>query len=185
MKNTIFEWGPAGCGFYQKQLGKKAAVTTIWMSAIINLIAALYFQLVVLMPAQSGWADKGGQAAWQFLFGIIDTSSGVWWQAIFSLQLRIVIGSIITMVIAELVDTQVYHQWTSGIGKDKPEWTRVFVSNAFSIPVDSILFPFYSLHRDCRRRRDDADVRHKYNRQGDNYTSGLLDDIPGAREAYL
>ncbi len=124
-----------------KQLGKKAAVTTIWMSAIINLIAALYFQLVVLMPAQSGWADKGGQAAWQFLFGIIDTSGGVWWQAIFSLQLRIVIGSIITMVIAELVDTQVYHQWTSGIGKDKPEWTRVFVSNAFSIPVDSILFP--------------------------------------------
>ena len=93
------------------------------------------------MPAQSGWAEKGGQVAWQFLFGIIDTSSGVWWQAIFSLQMRIVIGSIITMVIAELVDTQVYHQWTHGIGKDKPEWTRVFVSNAFSIPVDSILFP--------------------------------------------
>jgi len=124
-----------------KQLGRKAAITTIWMSAIINLIAALYFQLVVLMPAQPGWAEMGGQAAWQFLFGIIDTSSGVWWQAIFSLQLRIVLGSIITMVIAELVDTQVYHQWTSGIGKDKPEWTRVFVSNAFSIPVDSILFP--------------------------------------------
>lgn len=124
-----------------KQLGKRAAITTIWMSAAINLIAALYFQLVVLMPAQSGWAEKGGQVAWQFLFGIIDTSSGVWWQAIFSLQMRIVIGSIITMVIAELVDTQVYHQWTHGIGKDKPEWTRVFVSNAFSIPVDSILFP--------------------------------------------
>jgi uncharacterized PurR-regulated membrane protein YhhQ (DUF165 family) len=124
-----------------KQLGRKAAVTTIWISAAINLIAALYFQLVVLMPAQPDWAGSGGQTAWQFLFGIIDTSSGVWWQAIFSLQLRIVLGSIITAVIAELVDTRVYHQWTEGLGRGRPQWTRVFVSNAFSIPVDSILFP--------------------------------------------
>jgi uncharacterized PurR-regulated membrane protein YhhQ (DUF165 family) len=124
-----------------KQLGRKAAVTTIWLSAAINLIAALYFQLVVLMPAQPDWAGSGGQTAWQFLFGIIDTSSGVWWQAIFSLQLRIVLGSIITAVIAELVDTRVYHQWTEGLGRGRPQWTRVFVSNAFSIPVDSILFP--------------------------------------------
>jgi uncharacterized PurR-regulated membrane protein YhhQ (DUF165 family) len=124
-----------------KQLGRKAAVTTIWLSAAINLIAALYFQLVVLMPAQPDWAGSGGQTAWQFLFGIIDTSSGVWWQAIFSLQLRIVLGSIITAIIAELVDTRVYHQWTEGLGKGRPQWTRVFVSNAFSIPVDSILFP--------------------------------------------
>jgi uncharacterized PurR-regulated membrane protein YhhQ (DUF165 family) len=124
-----------------KQLGRRAAVTTIWLSAAINLIAALYFQLVVFMPAQPDWAGRGGQTAWEFLFGIIDTSSGAWWQALFSLQLRIVLGSIITAVIAELVDTQVYHQWTEGLGKGRPQWTRVFVSNAFSIPVDSILFP--------------------------------------------
>ena len=42
-----------------KQLGKKAAITTIWLTAIINLIAALYFQLVVLLPAQPEWAAGG------------------------------------------------------------------------------------------------------------------------------
>lgn len=109
-----------------KQLGKRAAITTIWLSAIINLIAALYFQLVVFMPAQPDWAGQGGQMAWEFLFGI---------------QLRIVIGSIITALIAELTDTYVYHWWVSGIGKHRADWTRVFISNAASIPVDSILFP--------------------------------------------
>jgi len=125
-----------------KQLGTKAAITTIWVAAAINLIAALYFQLVVILPAEPSWAEAGGQAAWQFLFGIVDSAEGgTWWQALFSLQLRIVLGSIITMVIAELIDTYVYHVWTTGIGKNRPQWSRVFVSNSISIPVDSILFP--------------------------------------------
>jgi uncharacterized integral membrane protein (TIGR00697 family) len=109
-----------------KQLGKSAAITTIWLSAAINLIAALYFQLVVLLPAQGDWASAGGQVAWSFLFG---------------LQMRIVIGSILTALVAELIDTQVYHHWTRGARRSWPQWTRVFASNSISIPVDSLLFP--------------------------------------------
>ena len=123
-----------------KQLGRTAAITTIWLAAAINLLAALYFQFVVLLPAQTDWADKGGQAAWEFLFGIID-ASGSGWQSIFSLQMRIVLGSIITAIIAELIDTRVYHLWVRGPTRKWPHWTRVFASNAVSIPVDSILFP--------------------------------------------
>jgi uncharacterized integral membrane protein (TIGR00697 family) len=124
-----------------KQLGKKAAITTIWLSALINLFAALYFQLVVLLPAEPSWAGSGGQAAWEFLFGIINQGDGLWWQNILSLQSRIVLGSVITALFAELIDTYVYQLWTSGAGRRRPQWTRVFVSNAVSIPVDSILFP--------------------------------------------
>jgi uncharacterized integral membrane protein (TIGR00697 family) len=109
-----------------KQLGKKAAITTIWLTAAINLLAALYFQWVVNLPSEPSWALAGGQSAWQFLFG---------------LQFRIVIGSIITALVAELIDTAVYHFWVDGIGKNKPQWTRVAISNSISIPVDSILFP--------------------------------------------
>jgi len=109
-----------------KQLGRKAALTTIYLAGLINLVAALYFQIVVLMPSETGWAAAGGQAAWQFLFGI---------------QLRIVIGSVLAQIVAELADTYTYQYWTMGIGKDKPQWTRVFISNAVSIPIDSILFP--------------------------------------------
>ncbi len=109
-----------------KQLGQKAAITTIWLSAAVNLLAALYFQLVVLLPAQTDWANSGGQIAWEFLF---------------SLQMRIVLASILTALIAELIDTKVYHLWTRG-GREKwPQWTRVFASNSVSIPVDSLLFP--------------------------------------------
>jgi uncharacterized integral membrane protein (TIGR00697 family) len=109
-----------------KQLGQKAAITTIWLSAAVNLLAALYFQLVVLLPAQTDWANSGGQIAWEFLF---------------SLQMRIVLASILTALIAELIDTRVYQLWTRG-GREKwPQWTRVFASNSVSIPVDSLLFP--------------------------------------------
>jgi queuosine precursor transporter len=109
-----------------KQLGKKAAITTIYIAGIINLIAAIYFQIVVLLPSESSWALAGGQTAWHFLFGI---------------QLRVVIGSILAQIVSELVDTKTYHVWTTGIGKGKPQWLRVVVSNALSVPVDSILFP--------------------------------------------
>ncbi|OPY55238.1 MAG: hypothetical protein A4E49_00539 [Methanosaeta sp. PtaU1.Bin112] len=109
-----------------KQLGQKAAITTIWLSAAINLLAALYFQLVVMMPAQTDWASAGGQAAWEFLF---------------SLQMRIVLASILTALVAELIDTKVYQLWTRGGRESWPQWTRVFISNSISIPVDSLMFP--------------------------------------------
>lgn len=109
-----------------KQLGQKAAVTTIWLSGAVNLLAALYFQLVVIMPAQTDWASAGGQAAWEFLF---------------SLQMRIVLASILTALVAELIDTKVYQLWTRGGRESWPQWTRVFVSNSISIPTDSLMFP--------------------------------------------
>ncbi|HLC96050.1 MAG TPA: queuosine precursor transporter [Candidatus Nanoarchaeia archaeon] len=109
-----------------KQLGRQAAITTIILASIINLIAALYFQLVVALPAETSWAAAGGQSAWGFLFGI---------------QIRIVIGSIIAQIVSELADTQTYQWWTSGFGKNKPQWLRVVVSNVISTPIDSIVFP--------------------------------------------
>jgi uncharacterized integral membrane protein (TIGR00697 family) len=123
-----------------KQLGEKAAITTIWLAAVINFLAALYFQAVVLLPAQIDWANNGGQVAWAFIFGIID-ASGTGWQPIFSPMMRIVLGSILTALIAELIDTKIYQIWIGGARAKWPQWTRVFASNAVSIPVDSVLFP--------------------------------------------
>ena len=123
-----------------KQLGEKAALTTIWLAAGLNLLVAIYFQFVVLLPAQTDWANSGGQAAWTFLFGILD-STGQGWQSVFSLQMRIVLASILTALLAELIDTRVYRIWTRGRRKNWPQWTRDFASNAVSIPLDSLLFP--------------------------------------------
>jgi len=117
----IFTWRD----LIHKQLGKKAALTTIYTAGIINILAALYFQLVIYLPPESSWALAGGQSAWKLLFGI---------------QFRIVLGSVIAFMLSELVDTKVYSVWMRKAAS-KPQWLRVIVSNSFSIPVDSILFP--------------------------------------------
>ncbi|MBN1156434.1 queuosine precursor transporter [Candidatus Woesearchaeota archaeon] len=109
-----------------KQLGKKAARTAIILAGVINVFMALYFLLVVKLPPESSWAALGGQKAFEFVFSLVP---------------RIVIASIIAEVVSELIDTEVYQWWTTGIGKKKPQWLRVVVSNSISIPVDSFLFP--------------------------------------------
>ncbi|MCX6707196.1 MAG: queuosine precursor transporter [Candidatus Woesearchaeota archaeon] len=109
-----------------KQLGKKAAQTAIIVAAVLNILMALYFVFVIKLPAEPSWAAIGGQKAWELLFGLVP---------------RVVFASIISQVISELVDTEVYEWWTLGIGKKRPQWTRVIISNSVSIPVDSFVFP--------------------------------------------
>jgi len=109
-----------------KQLGKKAAQTCIILAGVINAIMVLYFLFVIKLPPQSEWALAGGQKAFEFIFGLMP---------------RIVIASIISEIISELVDTEVYQRWTCGIGAKKPQWMSVIVSNSVSIPLDSIIFP--------------------------------------------
>jgi uncharacterized integral membrane protein (TIGR00697 family) len=50
-----------------------------------------------------------------------------------------VIASIVAEVIAELIDTEVYHYWVTRI-THRFQWLRVLVSNAVSLPVDSLIF---------------------------------------------
>lgn len=109
-----------------KQLGRKAARTAIILAGVINILMALYFMFVIKLPPESSWAALGGQKAWELIFGIVP---------------RIVLASIIAEVASELIDTEVYQWWVTGIGKKKPQWARVAVSNSISIPIDSFIFP--------------------------------------------
>ena len=54
-----------------KQLGKKAAQTSIIVAGVINILMALYFLFVIKLPPESSWAAAGGQTAWEFIFGIV------------------------------------------------------------------------------------------------------------------
>ena len=119
----IFTWRD----LIHKQLGRKTAVTTIYVAAVLNILAALYFQFVVNLPPEAEWAVAGGQSAWSLIFG---------------LQLRLVIGSVIAFIISELIDTRIYEWWTRTIGRRRPQWMRVIASNAVSITVDTIIFVF-------------------------------------------
>jgi hypothetical protein len=104
-----------------KRLGKQAARTVIIVAAGINLFMALFFQFAAWLPQDSNWGLGNEFAA---ILG------PVW---------RIVMASIIAEVIAELIDTEVYHFWVSRITR-RYQWARVMISNGVSLPIDSLIF---------------------------------------------
>lgn len=112
-----------------KRLGIKAARAVIVVAGVVNAVMALYFWLVAKLPPTTDYAAAGGQTAWTFMF---DLEQGI--------LARIVFASIIAEVIAELADTEVYQLWVTRRTRALPQWLRVLVSNAVSIPLDSALF---------------------------------------------
>jgi uncharacterized integral membrane protein (TIGR00697 family) len=104
-----------------KVTGKRGARVIIVAAAGINLFMAGFFWLVSLLPYDPA---AGPQADWDAVL------SPVW---------RIVIASIVAEVFAELTDTEVYHFWVTRITR-RFQWMRVLVSNAISVPLDSLIF---------------------------------------------
>ena len=104
-----------------KTMGKKGAQLMIVTAAGFNLLMALYFWLVSILPADM---TVGAQAE----FGQV--LAPLW---------RLVFASIVAEVIAELTDTEVYSMWKERVTA-RHQWSRVLVSNAVSIPLDSLIF---------------------------------------------
>jgi hypothetical protein len=104
-----------------KQLGKRAARVLIVAAGIINVIMAALLAFVTWLPADPTWPLQDAFAS----------VLGPTW--------RIVIASILAEVISELVDTEAYSFWVRHVTR-KTQWARVLVSNAVSIPLDSLIF---------------------------------------------
>ena len=112
-----------------KRLGKAAARTTIILAAAINLVMAGFLWLVSVLPADAAWA------AWE---GANVTANDAF-ARVLAPAWTIVLASIAAEVVSELIDTEVYHLWTARITR-RFQWSRVLVSNAASVPVDSLIF---------------------------------------------
>ena len=104
-----------------KTMGKKGAQLMIVTAAGFNLLMALYFWVVSILPPDLG---VGAQAE----FGQV--LAPLW---------RLVFASIVAEVISELTDTEIYSAWKNKV-TSKHQWSRVLVSNAVSIPLDSFIF---------------------------------------------
>lgn len=104
-----------------KVAGRRAARIIIITAAIINLAMAGLFWIVSRLPYDP---TAGPQPDWDSVL------APVW---------RIVIASILAEVFSELTDTEIYHLWVTRITK-RYQWLRVLVSNAVSIPIDSLIF---------------------------------------------
>lgn len=104
-----------------KTMGKQGARLMILTAAGFNLLMALYFWLVATLPADMG---VGAQPE----FGQV--LAPLW---------RLVFASIVAEVVAEMTDTEVYSMWKERV-TTRHQWSRVLVSNAVSIPLDSLIF---------------------------------------------
>jgi queuosine precursor transporter len=104
-----------------KTAGIKAARALIVAAAVLNLLMAGLFWLTTILPADLAVGP-------QEEFGLV--LSPVW---------RIVFASIVAEVIAELVDTEGYRLWVQRV-THRYQWARVLISNALSVPLDSLLF---------------------------------------------
>ena len=150
-----------------KRLGASAARILILLAGAVNILMAAYFYLVIQLPPEPEWAKIGGQAAWEFIFGLVP---------------RVVVASIAAEIISELLDTEIYSWWIRKYS-DKPQWTRVVASNAVSIPVDSAVFVTLAFAGGAALAGDGHGVFQQHPHQGGLYRSQFLDDLPGEGRA--
>jgi uncharacterized integral membrane protein (TIGR00697 family) len=104
-----------------KRLGKSAARLVIVVAGGTNLFMAAFFAFSAWLPGDPSWG----------LAGEFSRVLGPVW--------RIVIASIVAEIAAEMVDTEVYHLWVTRVTR-RHQWARVLVSNAVSVPLDSLIF---------------------------------------------
>jgi hypothetical protein len=104
-----------------KTLGRGNARVLIVTCGVINVVMAAYLWWVARVPSDSAWG-LGAE------FARVMTPVG-----------RIVAASIAAEVLSELADTEVYHWFVTRV-TTRHQWARVLVSNAVSIPLDSLLF---------------------------------------------
>ena len=103
--------------------GRRVARVVIVTAAGLNVVAAGVLWLASVLPG-----DPAVVSAAQESFGPVLTP-----------VLRITAASVIAQVIAELVDTEVYHRFVQRFGH-RHQWGRVLSSNLVSVPLDSVIF---------------------------------------------
>jgi uncharacterized integral membrane protein (TIGR00697 family) len=104
-----------------KVLGRSAARVLIVSAGVINLLMAGLFAFAAWLPPDPTWQLQQEFAA---------VLTPVW---------RIVLASIVAELASELADTEVYHLWVTRVTR-RFQWARVLVSNAISVPLDSLIF---------------------------------------------
>lgn len=110
-----------------KQLGKRMARLVIVLAGVINLLMAAYLWFTAVFPSHPDWTFLNGLSLHQP------------YAAILAVTPRIVIASIVAEVVSELIDTEAYHLFVTRVTA-RHQWLRVLVSNAVSVPVDSLIF---------------------------------------------
>jgi queuosine precursor transporter len=104
-----------------KTIGNRATRALIYAAAVINISMFVLFWLVAGLPPD---LEVGPQTAFVRVLGPL-------W--------RIATAGLIAEILSQLVDTWVYELWVTKVTV-KYHWSRVWVTNFVSQPIDSLLF---------------------------------------------
>jgi uncharacterized integral membrane protein (TIGR00697 family) len=104
-----------------KLLGRAAARAVIVTAGVINLAMAGLFAFAAWLPPDPTWPLQREFAA---------VLTPLW---------RLVVASIAAEIVSEFTDTELYHLWVTRVTR-RYQWARVLFSNAFSVPLDSLVF---------------------------------------------
>jgi queuosine precursor transporter len=110
-----------------KVLGIKGVRVLIITAVVINLFMAVFFWFISTLQPDT---TAGSSEVWGRVL------SPVW---------RITIASVLSQLISEMTDTEVYRLWVDRITKHY-QWMRVLVSNSVSVPLDSLTFSFLAFY---------------------------------------
>lgn len=110
-----------------KVLGLKGVRVLIITAVAINLFMSLFFWFVSTLKPDS---MAGSSEIWGKVL------SPVW---------RITIASVLSQLVSEMADTEIYRLWVDRITK-RYQWMRVLVSNSVSVPLDSLTFSFMAFY---------------------------------------
>ncbi len=108
-----------------KRLGREWARAAIFLAGGFNILMALYLFWMARLPSPVFIPEEVGLA----------------WGNIFALVPSIVIASITAEVVSTLIDTEIYHKVMDRF-TGPMQFMRVIISNAVSLPIDSLIFGF-------------------------------------------
>ena len=105
-----------------KLAGAAVVQRVILIGVVLNLLIAAFMYAMTFIPAP-------------------EFRPSVHFDAVWKMSLGIVLGSEIATVVSQWVNTVVYQNlWE----RDWGSWTRTFVSNLVSLPVDAVLFVLFA-----------------------------------------
>ena len=144
--------------------GRHVARVVILSTAALNVVAAVALWATAALP---------GDAA-------VLAPAQEWFGPVLNPVLRITAASVIAQVVAELLDTEVYHRFVLRFGH-RQQWGRVLASNAVSIPVDSIVFVAIAFGGVVPVRRGGLDRLGEHRGQGPDVGADGAADLRRAR----
>lgn len=106
--------------FVHKTWGKKSARQVVVVAGLLNFVGAGLFWLIGVLKPDPTWLNQQAYEAILMPVG------------------RIVFASVISQIISELVDTEIF----SFIYHKTNDLVAVFISNFFSLIIDSFIFSF-------------------------------------------